>query len=56
MLEATSEANNRNALSLGVNLYKKSMDKVLGGTDAHSGQFVKQQELQVRIFDELPAY
>ena len=46
MLEATAEANNRNAFALGLQNYKQSMDKVLGtGSD---GQFVKTQQLQVR--------
>ncbi len=43
MLEATAEANNRNAVALSLQNYKQTMDKVLG-----TSQFMKLQQLQVR--------
>ena len=48
MLEATSEANNRNALGRGVLSYKSAMDKSLGVET--SGHYLKQNEIQVLLY------
>ena len=46
MLEATSEANNRSALSLALEQYKQSMDATITPKDAPP-TFLKEKDLQV---------
>lgn len=53
MLEATAEANNRNAQTLSIDLYKNSMEDALDikknpGAFSSGGKFVKEPLLQVK--------
>lgn len=45
MLEATAEANNRNAYDLAINEYRATMDRFAGP----EAVFVKESQLSVRI-------
>ena len=48
MLEATAEANNRNAYDLAISEYRTTMDKIAGP----AANFIKESELNVIQFIE----